>query len=121
MAMAVAENAITVPAQRVPTRQINVGLASLAGGVLLLVGLWLVFGGLPVFWHDVLPTVLPWFRGMNEFLSAALLLIVGIVALSGICYAWYQLDRRYSTPGLRAGSIVEAVLIFTIAAIAFAI
>src|SRR5688500_17166590 len=110
MAMAVAENAITVPAQRTPSRKANVGLARLVRGRLLRMGLWLVFGALPVFWHDVLPT-----KQWNEFLSGALLLIVGCSAAAGVCSVWYELDRRFTAPGLRAGAVVQALLIFLIA------
>jgi len=110
MAMAVAENAITVPAQRTPRRQANLGLAGLAGGLILLAGLGLVFAALPVFWHDVLPT-----GKMNEFLSSALLLILGIGAATGVAYVWYTLDRAWSVPGLRAASIIDAVMLFVVA------
>jgi len=116
MAMAVAENAITVPAQQAPRREANLGLASLVGGILLLAGLGLVFGALPVVWHDVLPT-----QNMNEFLSAAVLLIIGIAALVAVGYVFYALDRAFHRPGVRAGAIVEAVLLFLVATIVFSV
>src|SRR3954468_9145536 len=114
MAMAVAENAITVPARQAPRREANLGLASLVGGVIVLAGLGLVFGALPVLWHDVLPT-----QAMNEFLSGALLLILGLAAITGVAYIFYALDRQLHKPGLRAGAVIEAVLIFVLASIVF--
>lgn len=116
MGTAVAENAVTGPAQRGPQREPSLGLVSLLGGVLLLAAWGLVFGALPVAWGDMLPT-----ERMNDFLSGALLLIIGIAAAVGVVYVFYALDRAFYFPGLRAGSVVEAVLIFLIAAIAFAV
>ena len=103
MAMAVAENPVATTKQSRP-RDLNLGLASLAGGLVLLLGFGLVFGALPFVWSEVLPT-----RNMNEFLSGALLLIAGIAAIVAVCFVWYRLDRAFSAPGLRAGSFVAAV------------
>jgi preprotein translocase SecE subunit len=115
MAMAVAENPVMTPTQSRP-RDLNLGLASLAGGVILLLGFGLVFGALPVFWSEVLPT-----QDLNEFLSGALLLIAGITAVVAVCLAWYKLDQTFSAPGLRAGSFVAAAALFISAWIVFGI
>jgi preprotein translocase SecE subunit len=117
MAMAVVEDRITeAPAPKAPRREASLAVASLIGGCVLLFGLWLVFGGLPVFWSDVLPT-----EKLNDFLSGALLLIAGICLLSAVCFVWYQLDKAFGMPGLRAGAVVGAILIFVIAAISFSV
>jgi preprotein translocase SecE subunit len=117
MAMAVVEDRITeAPAPKAPRREASLAVASLIGGCVLLFGLWLVFGGLPVFWSDVLPT-----EKLNDFLSGALLLIAGICLLTAVCFVWYQLDKAFGMPGLRAGSVVEAFLLFIIASIVFSV
>src|SRR5438874_11376756 len=105
MAMAVAGNPVATTTQSRP-RDLNLGLASLAGGLALLLGFGLVFGALPVFWSEVLPT-----KNLNEFLSGALLLIAGIAAIVFVWFVWYKLDRKFSAPGLRAGSLVAAASI----------
>lgn len=107
--MAVAESSVTTSTQSGP-RATNVGLASLAGGLVLLAGLGFVFSALPVLWSEVLPT-----RNLNDFLSGALLLIVGIVSIIAVCIAWYKLDQNFAVPGVRGGSFVAAASIFVAA------
>jgi preprotein translocase SecE subunit len=115
MAMAVAESSLATKTQTGP-HAAGVGLASLAGGLVLLLGFGLVFGALPVFWTDVLPT-----KAMNDFLSSTLLLIAGIAAIVAVCYAWYKLDKNYAAHGVRAGSFVAAAVIFFAAWLTFRI
>lgn len=115
--MAVAENPVaTSPAPRTTPRDLNVGLASIVGGVVILLGFLAVFAALPVVWSEMLPT-----QTMNEFLSGALLLIVGIAALVAVLYIWFKLDQAFPAPGLRAGSVFAAAAIFIGAWIVFAI
>jgi preprotein translocase SecE subunit len=114
MTMAVAEKTLPETKTQAPRRELNLGLASVVGGVIVLAGLGLVFGALPVFWSDILPTA-----AMNPFLSGALLLLVSIAAFAGVCYALYSLDKSLGMPGLRAGSVIEAIVLFVLADIVF--
>jgi preprotein translocase SecE subunit len=114
MTMAVAEKTLLETTTRTPRRELNLGLASIVGGVILLAGLGLVFAALPVFWSDILPT-----GAMNPFLSGALLLLVSIAAFAGVCFALYSLDKSLGMPGLRAGSVIEAIALFVLADIVF--
>jgi preprotein translocase SecE subunit len=114
--MAVAEKTLVEKGTQAPRREFNLGLASVAGGAIVLAGLGLVFGALPVFWSDILPT-----SAMNPFLSGALLLLVSIAALAGVCFGLYALDKSLAMPGLRAGSAVEALVLFVLTWICFAI
>jgi preprotein translocase SecE subunit len=114
--MAVAEKTLVEKGTQAPRREFNLGLASVAGGAIVLAGLGLVFGALPVFWSDILPT-----SAMNPFLSGALLLLLSLAALAAVCFAIYSLDRSFSMPGLRAGSVIEALILFVLAWIIIAI
>ena len=114
--MAVAEKTLADTKTQTPRRELSLGLASVVGGVIVLAGLGLVFGALPVFWSDILPT-----GSMNPFLSGALLLLVSIAALAGVCFALYSVDKTLAMPGLRAGSVLEAIAIFVLAWIVLSI
>ena len=114
--MAVAEKTLVETGTRAPRRELNLGLASVAGGVIVLAGLGLVFGALPVFWSDILPT-----SAMNPYLSGALLLLVSLAALAGVCFALYSVDKSLAIPGLRAGSVIEALVLFVLTWIVFSI
>src|ERR1700749_4014860 len=116
MTMAVAEKTLAETTKDAPRRELGLGIASLVGGVILLAGLGLVFGALPVFWSDILPT-----GAMNPFLSGALLLLVSIAALVAVCYGLYAADKSLAIPGLRGGSVIEAILIFLLTWIVFAV
>src|SRR5262249_9041164 len=116
MTMAVAEKTAVETTTRSPKRELSLGLASVVGGAVVLVGLGLVFGALPVFWSDILPTA-----AMNPFLSAAVLLLLSIAAFAGVCFAFYALDRSLAMPGLRAGAVIEAIAIFCLAWIVISI
>jgi len=115
MAMAVAEKTVATTTPSRP-RDLNLGLASLMGGVVLLLGFGLVFGALPVAWAEFLPP-----QKINEFLSGALLLLAGIAAVVAVCVVWYRLDRQFAAPGLRAGAFVAAAAVVVSAWIVFAI
>jgi preprotein translocase SecE subunit len=114
MAMAVAENPVATSTQN-PTRGLSLGIASLAGGIVLLLGFGLVFDTLPWIWNQTFP------KTVNEFLSGALLLIAGMFALTAVCVAWYKLDQKFAVPGLRAGSFVAAATLFIAAWITISI
>jgi preprotein translocase SecE subunit len=58
---------------------------------------------------------------MNEFLSSALLLIVGIAAVVAACVLFYRLDRSFSLPGLRAGSFFAAFVLYIAASVTFSV
>src|SRR4051794_24064854 len=102
MTMAVAEKTLVETTRQAPRRELGLGIASVVGGAVLLAGLGLVFGALPVFWSDILPT-----GGMNPFLSGALLMLVSIAAFAGVCFGFYILDKSLAMPGLRAGAVIE--------------
>jgi len=103
--MAVAETSAATSTKNT-ARSLNLGLASLGGGVVLLAGLGLIFGTLPWGWRQVIP------KQVNEFLSGALLLLAGLVAIALVLTAWYKLDQKFARPGLRGGSFVAAATIF---------
>ena len=120
--MAVAENAVTTSTPEGAKRDINLGLAGLVGGCVLLAGLGLIFGALPVFWSELFPPAKPNEPAkVNEFLSGALLLIAGMAAILAVGYVWFRLDKAFSIPGIRAASVVGAVLLFIAAWITFGI
>jgi preprotein translocase SecE subunit len=110
MAMVVAENPTVV--ERSPrSAQQQLAVGSVLGGLYVLAGLWLVLGGLPELWHRVMRNA----AGepvMNEFLSGALLIFIGIVALAGLAYGGYQLLRNNHLHGLRAGIFLAALMLF---------
>lgn len=106
--MAVAEKPVIEAVPRNP----SVGLAqrSLAGAILLLVGLWVILAGLPLLWTEVLGVN----RIFNEFLSAALLLIVAVVAAVGLGYLGLKAEQANYQKGIREGAIVGAIFLFLI-------
>lgn len=107
MAMSsVAEHPVTETAPRSPYLQL--AFSSLMGAVYVLCSLWVIFGGLPYFWGEYLAPA-------NEFLSSALLLIVTAAVGIGFWYLGYQLDKKHSQHGLRAGIFFAAVSFFVIA------
>lgn len=116
MASAVAENTGSAPTESAGSRTGNLGLMSLVGGVAILAAFLLVFGVLPTVWGQLFPK-----ERMNEFLSSALLLIVGIGVLVGVVYALRQLDRAFAVHGLRGGSFLCAFLLFLAAWLSFGV
>ena len=120
--MAVAENAVATSTPEGAKYEFNLGLAGLVGGCVLLAGLGLIFGALPVFWSELFPPAKPNEPAkVNEFLSGALLLIAGLAAILAVGFVWLKLDKAFSMPGLRAGSVVGAVLLFIAAWITFGV
>lgn len=106
--MSVAEKPITETTTRAPSAVL--ALQSLLGGVLLLIGLWVILAGLPLLWSEVL--AVPQF--VNEFLSAALLLIATILAIGGLAYLGLQMERANYRKGLREGVIVGAFFLYIV-------
>src|SRR5262245_27691629 len=106
MAMSVAEQPVTESPVQSPHRQL--ALRSLLGAIYLLFALWVIFAGLPMFWHEVIG--IP-----NDFLAGALLLIATQVVGLGLWWVGYSLERSHSQPGLRAGVFFAALFIYLIA------
>src|SRR5438128_919518 len=107
MAMSVAER---IEIQRGPANpRLQLGLASLVGGALILLALWTLFAGLPLAWEEVVGST------VNPFLSGALLLITSIVLAFALGYAAYHLEKSFSMPGLRAGTFFAAVGLYLVA------
>jgi preprotein translocase SecE subunit len=103
MAMSVAEQPVAEKAPRSPQTQL--AMSSLLGAVFVLGSLWVVFGGLPYAWGEYLALA-------NEFLSAALLLIVSILVGCGLWYVGYQLEKKHAVHGVRAGIFFASLLLF---------
>src|SRR5438093_8039893 len=103
--MSVAETTALPAPPRAP--HVTLALHSLVGGALLLLALWIVFGGLPLFWSEVLQID----SVVNEFLSSALLFVVTLLAAVGLIIFFRKLERAYEQPGLRAGVLFGAFAI----------
>lgn len=108
MAMTVAETPVLHKAD--PSAQTSLGVLSLLGGLLALLGIWFVLGGLPVIWSDLLQVGLY----VNDFLSTALLLLVTCVVALGLAYWGVATLRRLPIPGLRTGIFFGAVFLFLV-------
>lgn len=110
--MSVAEKPITETATKSPSAQL--ALQSLAGGVLLLVAVWVILAGLPLIWTDLLGLGGTVERAglFNEFLSGALLLMVTLGAAAGLGYVLLQLEKSNYTKGLREGAFVSAFFLY---------
>lgn len=112
--MSVAENPVTEHVPHNPQQQF--AIQSVIGGLVLLVGLGLVFAGLPYAWTQYWDPF--WTQSLgfekNDFLSGALLILVDLVAIGGLLYGAYVLLQAQTLPGLRAGMFSAAVSIFAI-------
>jgi preprotein translocase SecE subunit len=110
-AMSVAEN-VPVTTERTPrSAQQQLAVGSFLGALYVLIGLWVVFAGLPLVW-DILVHAPDGTAYMNEFLSATLLMMVCGVAACAIAYGGYHLIRNQHLSGLRAGIFFAAVMLF---------
>jgi preprotein translocase SecE subunit len=115
--MAVAESPV---AEKTKTSaQPNLGVSALAGGALVLLALWFIFGGFPYLWTEVIaPKVFADAAGkVNDFLSAALLLIASALWIAVLAILGYAQLRRIEFPGLRAGIFYSALALFLTAAL----
>lgn len=106
MAMSVAETPVTERAPRSPQQQLALG--SLLGAAYALAAVWVVLAGLPLLWTEGLQVQ----HYTNDFLSTALLIVVCLGAAVGLGYLGYALLRDRTLPGLRAGILFGAVLLF---------
>lgn len=110
--MAVAEKAITETAPRTPQQRLP--LASLAGALYLLFSLGVVFTGLPAVWTNVLHMD----EVLNEFLSAALLLMITAGVAAGLVFLGIKLEKN-PPKGFRAGAFFLSLALLLILWITF--
>lgn len=101
--MSVVEKPVTETVVRSPDRQL--ALSSLLGAVYVLAALWVFFAGLAYVWGLVVQIE-------NQFLSAALLLIVNLAVGIGLWYVGYQLEKKNTQHGLRAGVFFGALFLY---------
>src|SRR2546423_1569939 len=101
MAMSVAEQLVAEKAPRNPQAQL--AYSSLLGAVYVLVSLWVVFGGFPYLWGEIVPLA-------NEFLSGALLLIATLASGTCLWFIGYHLHKAHGQHGMRAGVFFGALL-----------
>ena len=117
--MSVAERPITETSRRSPSTQL--ALYSLLGGVLILIGLWVILAGLPLLWDLLFPIAETGVQAsglvINEFLRGALLLIATVGAVVGLGYLGLQAEKSHNTKGLREGAIVGAFFLYIVARI----
>src|SRR5437588_2871189 len=103
--MAVAETPTSAPVTRNPQQQL--ALHSLLGALLVLLGLGLVFSGLPTLWREAqLATLLN-----NPFLAEALLIVVTLPVMVGLFLGARHLLGEHPQRGLRAGIVIGVVLL----------
>ena|ERR1043165_864737 len=110
--MSVVETPITERVPRNPRQQLTIN--SFIGAVILLAGLWLVFGGLPMAWTMFWEGFWVRARGFerNEFLSTALLILLDLGAVAGLTYGAYVALQKHTLRGLRAGIFTAALFLF---------
>lgn len=104
--MSVAETPVTERAPRSPQQQLALG--SFLGALYALASLWFVFAGVPLLWTEGLRVQ----DYTNDFLSAALLIVVCLGVAVALGYLGYLLIRDQRQRGLRAGIFFAALLIY---------
>ena len=113
--MSVAETRFT---ERLPrtAHQPQIAVGSVVGAVVLLAGLWFIFAGLPmlwsIFWDGYLTSSLGFEK--NDFLSAAILILIELAVTGAMVYGAYQLMQKQHQHGLRAGIVFAAVMLLAI-------
>src|SRR5690348_10917195 len=75
--------------------------SSMLGAVFVLASLYLIFSFLPTVWHQLFAGTEPGKEILNPFVSGALLLIVSLAAIVGLCFLGYWLDKNYHHKGVR--------------------
>jgi preprotein translocase SecE subunit len=110
--MAVVEKPTTKPAVTANPAQ-RLAVASLAGGLFLLLCLGLVFSLLPLLWDATVGKILTDPRGLNNpYLSTSLLLIVTAGVVAGLVVVARKLEGPDPLPGLRAGAAFSVIGLF---------
>ena len=114
--MAVVEQ--QAPERMPPSTQLQLGLGSLLGAVLVMFCVSFVLGGLPTLWEtmfhvseDVAAGRLP---VLNEFLSSALLLMLMIAVGAALAYLLRQIELSSARPGLRVGVLFGVIAIYLV-------
>src|SRR5579872_2580934 len=110
--MSVAENPTTEQVSSNAQQQLALGSA--IGAVLVLLGLGIIFGGLPYGWIQGWESMFEEGSDLrkNEFLRDALLILIDVLAIGGLVYGAYRLLQQYTQPGLRAGIFFFAIYLF---------
>jgi preprotein translocase SecE subunit len=110
--MPVSENPAMEQTPQMAQQQLTV--VSVIGGALLLGSLWLVLAGLPWFWETGWASVFAENNTLknNGFLSGALLILVELAAIGGLCYLGFHGLQKQTQPGVRAGIVFYAIAIF---------
>ncbi len=109
--MSVAENPTTEQTARDPQQQLVIG--SFVCALVLLAALLIVFGSLPMHWHEAWASV--WANNetlaKNIYLADALLILIEIGVIGGLLYGAFRLLQQLTLPGLRAGIFFAAIYI----------
>jgi len=102
------------PPQTAAAPQQQLTITSVVGALLLLGGLWLIFGGLPYAWGVAWDSIFAENKALREntFLSLALLVLVDLAVIGGLAYLAYLGLQKQTQPGARAGIIAFALAIF---------
>lgn len=116
--MSVAENptpaATPEPISHEPNVQFQFAITSAIGAFALLAGLAMIFSVLPTVWWIGWNSL--WAENTdlqkNVFLSDALLILLDLIAIGGLCYGAYVGLQTQTQPGVRAGMVVMAIFAF---------
>jgi preprotein translocase SecE subunit len=107
--MSVAENATMERTARKPQQELAIG--SFVGAAGLLACLLVIFGSLPMHWHEAWASV--WANNeslaKNIYLADALLILIEIGVIAGLGFLVYRLLQQHTLPGLRAGIFFAAI------------
>jgi preprotein translocase SecE subunit len=120
--MAVAEKPTSKTSTRTPTQQL--ALASLAGAGYLVASLAIVLSGIPTLWEYWLgidDLINSWYPrpGEGAFLSTALVILASVAAAFGLVVLGRKLEGPHPLRGLKAGSVIGAILFLAIFVILF--
>src|SRR5262245_23460788 len=110
--MSVAANPTTEQAP--PNVQQRFAFNSAVGAVLVLLGLAIIFGALPLYWSQGWEAI--WASApelqRNLFLSDALLILLEIAVVGGLAFVAYYMLQQQTQPGVRAGMFIGALYLF---------
>lgn len=88
--------------------------SSLLGAIFVLLSLYVIFAGLPLFWTEVVRL-----QEVNAFLSSALLLLIEIGAIAGVIFLARSLEGTNPPHGSRAGIFFVSVFFLISVSIAY--